>query len=205
MPTVQKNFRLDQYYAGMLAWFSERFGASEAEILRRGLRFINYRYGMVLRLAERFIGALRDRYGEDARIELRLSEKYGVTADVYVDGEHDKELIGHVGVGTFEERSRGGRERWRLYLAPAPGSRYEPVPIPDLHADLYIGLIDPASPAAVSIRVGDLVPEMQEFWGLVGTPDDEELPREALTVWYGPLTDASEEEPAPPIEIDDPV
>jgi hypothetical protein len=173
MPTIQKNFRFDEHYVGLLGYLSERFRASETEIVRRALDFINYRLGMAIRMAERFIEQLTERYGADARIELRLPDEGSVHADVYVDRQLDEELIGQVAVGPFEERARG-IERYRIYLAPKVESRYSPGPhVFEIHPELYIGVIDPTSRAGLSIRIGDLTPEMQEFWGFVGRPQDE--------------------------------
>jgi len=172
-PSIQKNFRFDEHYVGLLDWLSKRFGMSESEIVRRALDFINYRYGMAVRMAEKFIDQLKDRYGDEARIELRLPDQGSVRADVYVDGQLDEELIGLVSVGPFEERARG-IERYQIYLAPKVESRYSPGPhVLEIHPELYIGVIDPASRAGLSIRVGDLTREMQEFWGFVSRPQGE--------------------------------
>ena len=111
----QKNFRLSEYHAGMLAWFSRRFGVSETEIVRRALDQINSDYELALTLAKNFIKKLNDRYGADARIELRLADDQ-ITADVLVDGELAPDLTGYVRLGPLEERA-AGIERYRLYLS----------------------------------------------------------------------------------------
>jgi hypothetical protein len=60
-----------------------------------------------------------------------------------------------------------------VYLEPSVSSPYH-LSVFGLHVCLYIGEVDPRSPATLSIRVGDLTKEMQEFWGFIGYPRDED-------------------------------
>ena len=181
-----KNFRFSDHHVGMLSFFSERFGTNESEIVRRALDDMNSRYGLALKFAERLIGKLRDHYGDDARLEIRpeadsgfeissaqkghAPSRWGDYGEVFVDGQRCEGLIGTMSVERLEERL-SGRERYRVYLEAVPDSEYAFSAFGQ-HARLYIGEIDLRSPAALSIRLGDLRKEMQEFWGLVGYPGD---------------------------------
>lgn len=176
-PSKLKNFRFDEHYAGLLAFFAERFETTESDIVRRLLDHVNMEYGMELRFAERFIEQLKERHGAEARLEFRLiAGTETVSAPrhyaprylpedvvVFVDGESDDGLIAQFLLGSTEERM-AGVERCRIALLPRAG---DDAPyfggVGGRYVTLYIGELDPASPASLSIRVGDLRKEMQMF------------------------------------------
>lgn len=56
-----------------------------------------------------------------------------------------------------------------MYLEPKVGSEYECSAFGQ-SPRLYIGEVDPRSPAALSIRIGECRREQQEFWGFLGYP-----------------------------------
>lgn len=169
-----KNFRLDDDRVALLAFFAERFGMTETEVFRRCLDDLNDRYGEALRVGELFIEELRERYGADARLELRLSAD-GTSfvsapahyapkfvphrAEVRVNGELDESLYGKVISGTIEDRIRG-RDHVRVFLMPAA---QEGDSLTDVVPKLYIGELDPGSPASLVIALQDLRKEMQVF------------------------------------------
>jgi hypothetical protein len=171
MAGKQKNLRLDDYYVSMLASFAERFERGEGEIVRTALDALNSQYGM----ATTFIERLRERHGADTRLEFRPTGD-GATAAVYADGEPEPDLIGILA------GRRDRRGEWEpaqtLYLEAKPDSPFA-VGALRIHPSLYIGAVDwPASPAAVSIAIGALTPDMQEYAGLIasrGRPRDHVL------------------------------
>jgi hypothetical protein len=156
---LQRNFRFSAYYIDLLADLSGQLEISQAEILRRLLELVDDRRAEILKIGQRLVEQLAQRYGRDAEIVFRPADSNSYHV-VYIDGKRDDNLIGIHGKG------RDG-ERWRLCLGTRPSSDYEQGLFRQ-RPMFYVGAIDPDSRAALSIHVSDLHEGTQELRGLLG-------------------------------------
>jgi hypothetical protein len=155
---VQRNFRFSTYYIDLLGDLSNQLGLSQAEILRRLLDQIDSRRSEILKAGQRLLDRLETKYGGHAEIVFRPDDSNSHHV-VYVEGRRDESLIGIYG--------KGDQDRWRLYLGTRPSSEYEQGLFRQ-RPMFYVGAIDPDTPAAVSIHLGDLTTARQELRGLLG-------------------------------------
>jgi hypothetical protein len=91
------NFRFDEDTLAYLEWLATVLGVTKTEVIERSLRVLAELMETARRNAERTLGELRRRYGDDAEVTIRVFEKDGRgQAHVEIDGEVRKDVVPYV-------------------------------------------------------------------------------------------------------------